>query len=383
MFLDNFVVYAIMRNEIHNLEPFINQFDGVDRIVLLDTGSTDGTYEKAKDLASRNPMLVVEQAIIDPFDFSIARNMALNVARNGADERSAFLWLDMDERLVGNYWYSRFLDWYTDAQPTGNWALLTTMIFSRSTEGKPLNTYKQRKIHSLDGFEWKYSCHEVLTETCPVNIYQSALEIEHFPDRDKERDYLPILENAYHKNPNDLRNIYYYGRELYYKDRMEEAAEILKTSDMASKNATVSQLIEAYILCAECYSILGNREQAELFYYSALSKYSNCCKAFLGLARESYYAKNYIGQLYWAQNALQSIDTAHINVIYNTTSEMVWQIYDFNALAYDALGNHAEALKYYALLLQNHRASVPQEDLERIQNNIVYLTSKLQPAEPL
>jgi len=39
-------VYAICKNEIENIEPWLKSFVEADYICILDTGSTDGTWEK-------------------------------------------------------------------------------------------------------------------------------------------------------------------------------------------------------------------------------------------------------------------------------------------------------------------------------------------------
>ena len=53
-----------------------------DYIVVLDTGSTDGTYEKLKEDAR---VTVVKQEVITPWRFDVARNKSMELIPEDAD----------------------------------------------------------------------------------------------------------------------------------------------------------------------------------------------------------------------------------------------------------------------------------------------------------
>ena len=53
-----------------------------DYIVVLDTGSTDGTYEKLKE---DSRVTVVKQEVITPWRFDIARNKSMELIPEDAD----------------------------------------------------------------------------------------------------------------------------------------------------------------------------------------------------------------------------------------------------------------------------------------------------------
>ena len=79
----------IVRDEERNLRDCLASVDGVvDEVVVVDTGSTDGSVEIAKELGAR--------VVSHPWrgDFSEARNVGLEVARG-----EWILYLDADERL--------------------------------------------------------------------------------------------------------------------------------------------------------------------------------------------------------------------------------------------------------------------------------------------
>ena len=67
-------VYAICKNEIKQIAQWLERVKEADVIVVLDTGSTDGTWEllQQKDI-------ICAQKIINPFRFDVARNEALKL----------------------------------------------------------------------------------------------------------------------------------------------------------------------------------------------------------------------------------------------------------------------------------------------------------------
>jgi tetratricopeptide (TPR) repeat protein len=79
----------IARDEVGNLGECLESIDGVvDEVVVVDTGSTDGSIELARELGAR----VISHPWRD--DFSEARNVALKAASG-----EWILYLDADERL--------------------------------------------------------------------------------------------------------------------------------------------------------------------------------------------------------------------------------------------------------------------------------------------
>ncbi len=87
----------IVRNERHNIQQYFKSIEGVaDELVIVDTGSTDGTIEcieSLRPMASFKVQLVQED--IRPFHFGKAKNSG--IARASGDY--IFL-LDADERLT-------------------------------------------------------------------------------------------------------------------------------------------------------------------------------------------------------------------------------------------------------------------------------------------
>lgn len=75
-------VYAIAKNEAANLDRWLDSMSEADYIVVLDTGSTDNTL----GLLQSDPRVTkVEQKIIDPWRFDVARNESMKLVPEDAN----------------------------------------------------------------------------------------------------------------------------------------------------------------------------------------------------------------------------------------------------------------------------------------------------------
>lgn len=75
-------VYAICKNELKFINKWLENMSEADYIVVLDTGSTDGTYEALQ----KDPRITrVEQKIYDQFRFDVARNDSMELIPEDAD----------------------------------------------------------------------------------------------------------------------------------------------------------------------------------------------------------------------------------------------------------------------------------------------------------
>lgn len=378
-------VYTIMKNELQNIDEWFAQFENADTITVLDTGSDDESY--AALATKMDKRIHLHSATIDPFDFSIARNMALNEVRKhyGPGPQDVLcLWLDMDERLDLD-WYQKICDYVIDnnIDLTKHNAFEATMIFDRSSDGSPSYTYSQRKIHCLYGFEWMYTCHEILVSTDGTNesfIHPTNITVDHKKDKSKKRDYLPLLEENWKKHPDDLRALYYLAREHTYNGDWDTAALLIQQNVPNLKYMiTDAQLIELYNLqVSACFKTEGHRP--EPWIHAALAINDQNVEALLNYAFCEYYKQDTYGVLYWSQKGLRALNkdpNQDKKVIYNKSREAAWQLLDLAGLASDTLGYLNEAVQYYVQIHNNYQDMLDDEDAKRVQTNILSLSKRL------
>lgn len=114
-------VAAIVKNEIHNILPFFESIEGMaDELVLVDTGSTDGTVELIKELIEVRKLpcpIFFMQKEFTPFHFGKAKNWAIRECTKDyvfvldADQRPG---LSLKEKIkpflaLQEPWYVRML----------------------------------------------------------------------------------------------------------------------------------------------------------------------------------------------------------------------------------------------------------------------------------
>lgn len=206
-------IYTIALNEKKFVDPWYESVKDADYLLIADTGSTDGTIERAQELG-----INVVNVFVKPWRFDMARNAALSSIPLDIDYCIA---LDMDEVILPGWReeLERALaqGWTRPRyQYTWNW----------NEDGSPGLQYGGDKIHSRMGYRWKHPVHEVAVAYGGFEEVQGwvGLQIHHHADNTKPRSqYLPLLKIAVDEDPWDDRNAFYYARELYFYGRYEEA----------------------------------------------------------------------------------------------------------------------------------------------------------------
>lgn len=209
-------IYCIALSEEKFVEAWHNSAGGdADYLLIADTGSTDATVEKAKNLG-----IHVVQIAVSPWRFDDARNASLAVLPADIDICIA---LDMDEVLVPG-WRK-----HLEKMPVGTTRPRYKYVWSWGADGTEGLVYGGDKIHARKGFRWVHPVHEVIAATNGEVQNWIPLEIHHHADNTKSRgQYMPLLKVAITERPNDDRNAHYYARELFFGGMNVEAAAEFK-----------------------------------------------------------------------------------------------------------------------------------------------------------
>jgi len=212
-------VYTIALNEEKFVEGWYESAKDADYLLIADTGSSDNTVKKAKELG-----INVIDISVKPWRFDVARNASLAAIPADIDYCIA---LDMDELLVGN--------WRPELEKALGAGVTRpryqyTWSWQDAEESVPSLQYGGDKVHSRAGYRWKHPVHEVLVEDRMGEVQGwYDFEIHHHPDNSKPRSqYFPLLELAVKEDPLGDRNAYYYARELFFHNRFNEAFKAFK-----------------------------------------------------------------------------------------------------------------------------------------------------------
>lgn len=211
-------IYTIALNEIQFVDKWFEAAKDADYLLIADTGSTDGTVQRARELG-----INVVDVRVSPWRFDDARNAALAALPIDID---MCISLDMDEVITPNW-----RELLTPAWERGVTRPRYKHIWSWNEDGTPGLEFSYDHIHARKGYRWRHPVHECLYVYGMEEQQEwiEGLETHHHPDPTKSRSqYLPLLALSVKEDPYNDRNAFYYGRELYFYGRYMEAAEELK-----------------------------------------------------------------------------------------------------------------------------------------------------------
>ncbi len=223
--------------------------DLVDEIVIVDTGSTDRTREIAERFTDR----VYDFTWAD--DFAAARNYAFSLA-----EKDYCMWLDADDVLLEADRAA-----FRELKKTLDPAVCVVMAKYNTGFDENGNVtfsyFRERLIKNHAGMRWKGAVHEVIAPVGRVVYSQFAVTHRKLRPSDPDRNlriYETQLEQGTQLEP---RQQFYYGRELYYHQRYEEALRVFERF-LDEGRGWVENNIDACCHCAYCCERMEQPERA-------------------------------------------------------------------------------------------------------------------------
>lgn len=313
-----FSVVVIAKNEAKTLPKLVYSLlefrDRGGEIVVLDTGSTDGTCLVAKGLgcvvykssdhqrrvgitraAEINSKFVafgesnIVQGIDEFFDFSAARNLAAGWATN------KFVFMpDCDEVVT-----KLDLDKINEAIQSGEVDQFEyEFVFSHAADGAtPQIQFRHCKFYNYDWLRWTGIVHEILSPTdkaklAPRRRYVDYIQLEHHQNRETSRSqYLVGLAVDCYNNPANDRNSHYFARELMWSGRFESAKKEFRRH-IAMPNGWIAEQAQSQIFLGDIYRQQhGNMSAAIDEYFHAWRMDGNRREALIKIA-ECYYQDN-------------------------------------------------------------------------------------------
>jgi hypothetical protein len=210
--------YTICKNEIKKLDQWLYYTKDFDYRVVLDTGSTDGTFQALQKVSN----IILNQLILDEFKFDIARNTNLMMIPQDVD------WClspDMDE-----YFSINVLDQITKTEAqfphVTNISCARLDIYSDEVfVGQPKHI-GTNKIHRRHLYEWRMPVYEHLSYIGPgseAEIYNPEVFLIHDQDINKPRNkqYLGLFQQEHANNPQNTWNNWYLTNEYFKRKDME------------------------------------------------------------------------------------------------------------------------------------------------------------------
>ncbi len=333
-------IYTICKDELVNVDKWMKSMWEADYICVLDTGSTDGTYELLLQWQQKDPSKVIlAQKEIKPWRFDVARNESMKLIPKDAD---ICLSTDLDEWLAPT-WAEKFREAWYDGCQRGSYLY----AWSHKDNGEPGMTFWYDKAHDNSGsWSWKYPVHEYLVSPIPASNWcklpDNFIALHHYPLTKTSRlNYLPLLELRAKEDPDDYYGLVYLAHEYFYDEQYEKCINFINTKVLPKLTAPgvedeMECVPDLYLFMGNAARKLGRDNEAEQYFLN-------------GIARKKNFRDNYIrlGQLYYDWGRYEDcIKIINDGLLYSrreytwleTDEAWSWLPWDILCLAYWAIG---------------------------------------------
>lgn len=328
----------IVKNEENTLDRCLSSVaKAVDQIIIVDTGSTDGT----KAIARTYTEAVADFVWID--DFAAARNYAFSLA-----EMDYILWLDADDMLEEED-LAKLIALKQTLDPTVDSVTMNYHLGFDEYGHVSFSLRRNRLVKRSNNFRWIGAVHEYLE--VGGHIWDSDIAVTHRGD-DQHGDrnlniYLKKLSRGEAFSPRDT---YYFANELR-DHRIFELAAHYYEKFLNQGQGWVEDNLAACGKLADCFHALGDRTK-ELQYILQSFQYAPprpefCCRLGFRFLQQNEYAT----AIFWYKLALDT-PIPEKNWGMQNTSYSTWLPHLQLCVCYDRLGQHETAYTHNELARQ-------------------------------
>ncbi len=328
----------ILKNEEENLARCLDSASGIfDEIIIADTGSSDKTI----DIAKRYTDKVYHFDWIE--DFSAARNFSFEKATS-----DYCMWLDADD-ILPKASGDKLKALKLSLPPDTDIVMLPYNIAFDEFGNPTFSYYRERIIRNSPAYRWHGRVHEAIVPT--GNVIYSDAAVTHkktkAPDPDRNlRIYKKMLKEKINFTPRDS---FYYGRELFYHKKYDEAisvfCKLLENNLVWKENK-----IDACALLCECYLAKNDSVSAlSALFHSFLfdgPRAEICCR----IGEIMITDRNYRDAAFWFETALSDKSDLKSGAFVNPDKRgyipAIWL-----CVCYDKLGDKKKAEEYNNLAL--------------------------------
>jgi len=216
--------YTILKNESKYIEQWLYYTAKFDYRCLLDTGSTDGSWEMLQEATSKDPGLIIEQKIFVPWKFNVARNYNMTMIPAEVD------WClspDLDEYFSINVLSE--MNRIISARPdVTNISTTRLDIYSDEVFVGPPNHLPSNKIHRRLDYDWQSPIYEHLIwihkDRPEVELHSDKCFLIHdqdFKKQERSPFYLKMLLDEYETNPSNCWTLWFLVNHYYREQDIE------------------------------------------------------------------------------------------------------------------------------------------------------------------
>jgi glycosyltransferase involved in cell wall biosynthesis/2-polyprenyl-3-methyl-5-hydroxy-6-metoxy-1,4-benzoquinol methylase len=347
-------VCIIVKNEAL-LQQCVESFrDYVEEIVIVDTGSTDGTDNVARKLADIFEVYTgcnnTETGLIE--DFSNARQRSFELAT-----QPWVMWVDADDIIVGAENLSRL------TQTIDHNADAISFMFPYEYSYNELNQctclhYRERLFSNKNKFHWVNPVHEVIIPNDNVKasfIIEDSIVFKHqrqYSTKQMESGRnLRILRNYFEKvKDSDPRQMYYLGLECFNNGLADEAIQHLtKYVDISGWD---DERAMACLKLVDIYQMIGDYQNGIKWGFKTIEIKETWGEGYFSLAKMFYFlaAQDSVNEMrhwercsYFSRLGLSLPQTK--TLLFINPLERDYEIHRYLNIALNKLGNVRGALE--------------------------------------
>lgn len=326
-------VYTIAKDEMKFIDRWYNSIKDADYICVLDTGSTDGSYQKFKDLG-----IIVKQKIYENFRFDVARNDSMKLI---PDDAEICVSIDIDEYFDPG-WIAILKDRWTENSGRARYRY----TWNFNPDGSEGIVFMADKIHKNKAYIWKNPVHEVLipiTDQKLETIDIPNIQLNHKADNSKSRaSYLPLLEMSVKENPYDDRNMHYLAREYMFHNEYDKAIEtFLRHLSLPTARWDIERASSLRYI-ANCYKHKCDKKSQEEYLMLAILEANYVREPYFELAICYFEDKQFLKSAF-ILNEMLKIQEKQINYMSNP---VCWGSlpYDYLSMCYYEIGDYKRAV---------------------------------------
>lgn len=263
--MDLLCACLMVKNEVSQVQRTIESINKVaDCIVVLDTGSTDGTLDLIKKLSNLR-LYTFERDFVD---FATSRNLLLTLAREHSNCKYMLL-LDANEQLIDKDGDLREFLQHTEAD------LIEIKYLLKKGDAKL--SYMRPSIISMNrDIQYDMPVHEYIQYKRSLKVCSDLLtrKIYLYQDRDQDKSSderyvrdIQVLQQYLETHKDNTRAIYYLAKTFFTLENYEESLEWYKKR-IEFEPCTLSdeeEIYQSYLKCIELFLLKKNYTNAKLF----------------------------------------------------------------------------------------------------------------------
>lgn len=357
-------VYAICKNEIDNVPKWLNSFGEADYVCILDTGSTDGTWELLQEEQKSRPNLIISQQTVVPWRYDEARNLSMTLIPK---ETTMYFMADLDEIIKESGWCNIVKSTWNPLFDRG----IYTYNRDVGENDVIIRQIPEYRIHSSNWYKWVNIVHEALVnyagrkqfyiETCteiPITVW-------HYPREQKITNYMELCEDDLLENPDDYVMRLQLAIEYEIRDMKDKAAEHYQYLLDDPGNLQDFEL-------ARCYYSLGKYYNDVQYFMTGQQISPNTLDNYIAEAEMLYQNKQYDVIIPLMKRGFSKVDSAKWCTMYDANSYYAYWIL---GMSYYQLDDKIQALAYITIAADrnpskeyiNLRQAILEEAVEKIK----------------